>query len=229
MVGGIFVPQLKSNKNAQILFIDPEPDADLIKILSFPEEVVASAVRRQSLAKSLAMSGLSITATGLNNERTNEKDLNLIRNIEKGELTLNQFKESEAGWKKSIQIQAVNDEFEKSRIYTTELTIEIPRELTKALQESFNQAGNLEVEFLNNWLQSRILANRSYKEQIVQNETIEKPSEKDYEERSNQEKKPTIFKNPDDFKLIKTNEEEKKSSSLVTPAGISFSITINEV
>jgi hypothetical protein len=65
MVGGIFVPQHRSEEEALLLYVDPKPDRRLAKMAEMPHERIAAAIYRISLAKELMAAGLWRTATDI--------------------------------------------------------------------------------------------------------------------------------------------------------------------
>lgn len=65
MVGGIFVPQHQIKEDALLLFVDPEPDHRLTKMVEMSPQKIAVAIYRISLAKELMTAGLWRTATAV--------------------------------------------------------------------------------------------------------------------------------------------------------------------
>ncbi len=65
MVGGIFVPQHRSEEEALLLYVDPKPDSRLAKMATMSHERIAAAIYRISLAKELMAAGLWRTATDI--------------------------------------------------------------------------------------------------------------------------------------------------------------------
>lgn len=58
MVGGIFVPQHRSEEDALLMYVDPEPDPRLKEVEGLPHKMIEAAIYRISLAKELMAAGL---------------------------------------------------------------------------------------------------------------------------------------------------------------------------
>lgn len=65
MVGGIFVPQHRSEEDALLLYVDPKPDRRLRALATMSQERIAAAIYRISLAKEFMAAGLWRTATAI--------------------------------------------------------------------------------------------------------------------------------------------------------------------
>lgn len=63
MVGGIFVPQHRSQEDALLMYVDPDPDPRLKEVEGLPHKTIEAAIYRISLAKELMAAGLWRTAS----------------------------------------------------------------------------------------------------------------------------------------------------------------------
>ena len=160
MVGGIFVPQFKSQETAQLLFVDPEPDPRLKELVRMDPSVIRAAIRRQSFAKGLAMCGLWGIATAVDSGGVNSQAANAVRNLEKAELAFNQFRSDGKNWTKTIEYRSADDEAVDGGAFITNLSIQVPESIVEFLKTLVDSKGLLASSRLDEWIEKRTVEQR---------------------------------------------------------------------
>lgn len=165
MVGGIFVPQDRSAEEAQLVFIDPDPDPALKRLQALDPKVIERAVRRQSFAKALGTAGLWAAAGGVASGRVGSAEADFVRDLESGELRFNNFdKTEEQTWRKTIEYRSLETDLkdEADRVaYVTRLVIDIPEDVVRRVGSLVGQTGAVGFEELDAWLAERLVRERT--------------------------------------------------------------------
>ncbi|MBK6747909.1 hypothetical protein [Ottowia sp.] len=165
MVGGIFVPQDRSAEEAQLVFIDPDPDPALKRLQALDPKVIERAVRRQSFAKALGTAGLWAAAGGVASGRVGPAEADFVRDLESGELRFNNFdKTEEETWRKTIEYRSLETDLkdEADRVaYVTRLVIDIPDDVVRRVGSLVGQTGAVGFEDLDAWLAERLVRERT--------------------------------------------------------------------
>lgn len=160
MVGGLFVPQARSKEIAQLVFIDPEPDAALDALQQLDPQVISGAVRRQSFAKALGAAGLWTAARAVATGRIERSEADFVRNLESGELRFNGFDAIDGDvWRKTIEYRSLETDLkqEQDRVaYVTRLRIDVPNEVAARLKGFVSSTGQVGIAELDAWLTERL-------------------------------------------------------------------------
>lgn len=165
MVGGIFVPQYKSNERAEIVFADPEVDDLLAKLGDLGPEKVGAGVRRISLAKTLSMLGLWKAASAVVEGRVQRQDVSFVRDLAKGELAFAGFAKDDknGSWKRTIDFRSLDIHPRlpiRSVSVTTTLTLEVPLSLVQLFAKAVRQDGRVNQGEIDQWISTQLSQNR---------------------------------------------------------------------
>lgn len=162
MVGGIFVPQHRSEEDALLLYVDPKPDPRLTKMAVMSHERIAAAIYRISLAKELMAAGLWRTATAIEG-RERPAPLQTALEIE-DELAFSGFVRDGQSWHQKKEYRSIETDVvitgagEHSKEYArrTSLQVDVTDEVVEFAREvrSLDNSGTHETA-------DRIIADRA--------------------------------------------------------------------
>lgn len=215
MVGGIFVPQWRSKEMAELLFIDPEPDPRIRQLETLLPETVASAVRRQSLAKGLAMCGLWGSATAVDGGDLVAEEIARVLQIESGEIAFNGYVEGDLGWRKSVEYRATDNTPEERGAFITELTIDVPRSLTDFIKHTVSSDGRLPSGEVDAWITQQL--------QMRREENRPRKSARPVGIRADNEP-------PSAWTFDQDAESDVQASALATlPSGLRFALSLRRI
>ena len=220
MVGGIFVPQHRSEEEALLLYVDPKPDRRLAKMATMAHERIAAAIYRISLAKELMAAGLWRSATDIEGrERTAPQSTAL--GIE-AELTFAGFERHGRSWHqkkeyRSFETDAVASEAgeqSKELAMRTSLQVEVNDEVVEFAREvrSLDSSGNYETA-------DKIIADRARDRRQTRSVRIRSRST----EKAAFRVRTRQVESPWDEQVLSST-----SATLTGPSGIRFSLTREE-
>ena len=156
MVGGIYLPSFKGRKDAEIVFVDPDPAVISAKFERLGKEEVAKAVRRVSLAKTLASAGLIHTATTIMRGKVSDIDKELLRRDGFSELEHSGYKlTSRQFWERTLQFETyepVDSTRDQLAPTTIKVTTRIPAGLITNFRESLSNKGALPAKEVDGWV-----------------------------------------------------------------------------
>jgi hypothetical protein len=167
MVGGIYVPQFKARKAAEIVFVDPDPK-DLNAMLSELGQVeVANAVRRVSLAKTLASAGLIHFASTIMLGKVRDIDKEFLRGDQSSELEFAGYKKTDDGsWERTVEFKSYEpNEISTDQLQpvTTSVTTRIPSDIISSFRASLSSIGELPSKEVDVWIKEVIGKRRRQK------------------------------------------------------------------
>jgi hypothetical protein len=163
MVGGIYLPSFKGRKDAEIVFVDPDPAAISAKFKALGKEEVAKAVRRVSLAKTLASAGLIHTATTIMRGKVSDVDKEFLRREGSSELEFAGYNRiNDQFWERTLQFQTYEPEdLPRGQLVPTitKVVTRIPVDFIVNFRESLSNRGTLPSEEVDGWI-SGVVKNR---------------------------------------------------------------------
>lgn len=156
MVGGIFVPQHSSRESAELLFVDPPVDPRIGALEELGASRVSTAIRRHSLAKSLALCGLWDLSEALD---TPSNNINAKVALEENGLKLHEYKREDNMWSRSIAFRIIEQERSREAL-SIKLDINMPNELKQAIKDSTDSRGKLSHSNMEKWLKEKTTKQR---------------------------------------------------------------------
>ena len=134
MVGGIFVPQHRSQESALLMYIDPEPDPRLQQISDMPHGRIEGAIYRISLAKELMAAGLWRTASRVERrDRPSEFAETSLTTIDV-DLAFSGFVKGDQAWRRTTEYRSI--EIDSIRLGDSEQVKEYARKTTLSIEFS---------------------------------------------------------------------------------------------
>lgn len=167
MVGGIYVPLHDAKENAEMVFLDPEPDKRLAELFDLKRDIVVKAMHRIYLSKLLMAAGMWRTATAIYDLDVNQKDFDFITK-DTGELQFSGFVRVEDSYRKNIeyrsyeQIEGLNNDRETPMLTT--LRIELQKDFVLFITNLFKQEKSTLSKTLDNWIETKLeLSQKTFK------------------------------------------------------------------
>jgi hypothetical protein len=165
MVGGLFIPQARNSEHAQLVFIDPRPDAALAALQNLAPKMIVRAVRRQSFAKALGMAGLWSAARVVATGSVVQSEAAFVSDLESGELRFNGFAKVDGDvWRKTVEYRSLETERKDDAdraAYLTRLEIDVPNEVVMFLKQLTSSGPKRINETLDVWIEERLAKNRT--------------------------------------------------------------------
>ena len=155
MVGGMYVPQFKSQKKAEIVFVDPDPAPIDVLLREYGPDTVAQAVRRVSLAKNLVAAGLFHFAAAIMEGAVRDVAPDFLRSANKNELEFAGYRRKDNKfWERTQEYRSY--EFDEGSQYlrpiVTTVTNRIPNSLIAFFRGALSVSGGLPSRIIDEWI-----------------------------------------------------------------------------
>ncbi|OQW85804.1 MAG: hypothetical protein BWK72_20385 [Rhodoferax ferrireducens] len=177
MVGGLYVPLHKARADAELVFLDPEPNEELIELGKLGRRTIANAVRRVSLSKMLSSVGLWQAATTVFDGTTEFIDPRFVRDIKNFGLRFAGFELNSAAdrYEREVEYRSFEPRGrDRSQLdgYMTRLKLSVPENITDLFSKDvISEKGVLPRSVVDQWI-GEALSKRRRKYEVTYQKKI---------------------------------------------------------